>query len=434
MTVEGATGTPDGVRPTTARIDALDALRGLAVLGIFAVNIIGFSMPSVAFYNPLAFGGDGLVNYGLFSFMEVFVEGSMRGLFSMMFGAGVLLFTARAVYPDGPIRIADLYYRRTLWLLVFGLVHGFVLMMPGDILLIYAFAGLALFPFRILSPRKLVAIAAVVLAVLFISDLQSELSETQTGRLAEQIDARESAGEVISDEEQEILDEWRYEILPPGQNELEEMIADRTAGPVMAYKTAVQDTMDNNSAMGLATWTIDAFMMMLLGMAFYKWRIMTAERSLKFYLTLTAVAYALGLSIRIWMVWSRWDADFSPMLWAPWAFSQPARIIMTVGHIGLFFSLWKICSSTLPMRALTAAGRMALSNYIGQTIIANLIFSGVGLGLYGAVDRAQMYSIMIFVWIAQLAFSMWWLSRYRFGPLEWVWRSLTYGNRQNLRQ
>ena len=105
-----------------------------------------------------------------------------------------------------------------------------------------------------------------------------------------------------------------------------------------------------------------------------------------------------------------------------------------MGHIGLFFVLWKLAASSLLMRAFSCAGRMALSNYIGQTLICGILFTGAGLGLYGQFDLAQVYSIMFAVWIAQLSFSLWWLSRFRFGPLEWVWRSLTYWRRQPFRK
>jgi uncharacterized protein len=175
-------------------------------------------------------------------------------------------------------------------------------------------------------------------------------------------------------------------------------------------------------------------MMMMLGMAFYKWRIITAERSLKFYITLAACCYAVGLSARYWMLWSRWEADFSPILWVPWVLDQPVRVIMTMGHIGLFFTLWKFFASSLPMRAFSAAGRMALSNYIGQTVICGLLFTGVGLGLYGSLGLATIYLIMVAIWLAQLTFSMWWLARFRFGPLEWGWRCLTYWRKQPFRK
>ncbi len=429
-----ALGEPAAPAGPGARIDALDALRGVAVLGIFVINIIGFSMPDQGFYNPIAVGGDGALNYGLWTFFEIFIEGSMRGLFSMMFGAGVILFTERAAFPDGPIRIADLYYRRNIWLIVFGLVHGWLLLMPGDILLIYGMASLVLFPLRILPAKTLAIAAGAILLLLTVLAALDEFDELERSEEATRIEALIETGAEITEEEQSALDQWRENTSPPTTEELEAQIAARTGDPVTVFATNAEYVATNSSADGLLWWVIDAWMMMLLGMAFYKWRIITAGRSVSFYALLVAVGYGLGLTIRIWAVSNRWAAEFSPELWLEWLPYQFARVAMTLGHIGLFFLLWKAFASSLVMRALTAAGRMALTNYIGQTVIANLIFSGIGLGLYGALDRAGVHGVMVLIWVAQLAFSMWWLARFQFGPLEWGWRCLTYGRRQRLRR
>ena len=431
-----ALGEPPGPSAPGERINALDALRGLAVLGIFVINIIGLGLPEIAFSNPKAAGGDGALNYGLWTVTTVFIEGSMRGLFSLMFGAGVILFTARAVFPGGPIRIADLFYRRTIWLIVFGLIHSFLLLMPGDILLIYGMAGLLLFPFRLLSPRKLAAIGGFFLAGFVLLTLAQELEETELGLNAAAIEERIEADETLTEEEEQILEDWddAFKGNWPDQEELEEKIVKRTGDPLTVFLSNAKAVAMYSSIGDLMWWGADAFMMMLFGMAFYKWRIITAERSASFYAVMMAVGYGLGLSFRIWAVASRWDGDFSPLLWAWGSFDQLGRVAMTFGHIGMFFLLWKAFSTSLPMRALTAAGRMALTNYIGQTLIANFIFTGVGLGLYGAFDRASVYLVMLAVWTFQLAFSMWWLSRFRYGPLEWGWRSLTYWRRQPLRR
>lgn len=423
-------------RPAGERIDALDALRGLAVLGIFVINIIGFSMPEIAFSNPKAAGGDGFVNYGLWTFTTVFAEGSMRGLFSLMFGAGVILFTERALYPDGPIRIADLFYRRTIWLVIFGVAHSYLLLMPGDILLIYGLAGLFLFPLRILPPRLLAGLSGAVLAGLVLWALIEELPETALGHEASAIEARAAAGAEITDAEQETLEEWRetYKGNWPLAGELREQIEMRTADAATVFSSNAKIVALYSDTGSLIYWTLDAFMMMLLGMAFYKWRIITAERSLKFYLALAACGYAIGLSFRIWAVFQRWEADFSPILWAWGTFDEAGRMAVTIGHVGMFFTIWKAAASGFVMRALTATGRMALTNYISQTVIANLLFTGIGFGLYGSLDRTGVYGIMVVIWIAQIAFSMWWLQRFRFGPLEWGWRCLTYWRSQPLRK
>ena len=409
---------PDSFKPAQSRIESLDALRGVAVLGIFAINIIGFAFPEIAFSNPKVAGGEGALNYGLWSFTTVFIEGSMRGLFSLVFGAGVILFTARADGADTKYPVTSLYYRRTSWLIAFGLIHGYLLLMPGDILLIYGIAGLFLFTVRKVPPLWQMAAAAAFLVGLVSLAVIEELDETQLGLAAAAIETRIEEGAVVSEADQAKLDKWQ-EIFSrnwPDEDELNEIIEKRTADIVTVYADNTEHMGYSLEPWGNAWWVADALMMMLLGMAFFKWRIITGGRSAKFYAIMLTAGYAIGVSFRVWGVISRWEADFSPILWAWAAFDQIGRVAMTIGHIGSFFLLWKIASSSLPMRALAAAGRMAFSNYIGQTVIANLIFTGVGLGLYGAMDRASVYLLMIAIWGVQLTFSLWWLSAFQVRP------------------
>jgi len=167
--------------------------------------------------------------------------------------------------------------------------------------------------------------------------------------------------------------------------------------------------------------------MMFLGMGLFKTGVLSGQASRSFYLRLTLASYAFGLAFRTWSIHARWEAEFSPVLWAWASFDQFARVALTLGHVGLFYLLWSALSDSRFMRALAATGRMALSNYLLQTIIANLIFSGIGLGLFGLFDFSTVFLIMIGIWITQIFFSLWWLSRYCYGPFEWVWRGLTYG-------
>lgn len=419
-------------KPSDQRIHALDALRGVAVLGIFAINIIGFGLPGIGFSNPVVAGGDGPLNYGLWTVSSVLVEGSMRGLFSLLFGAGIVLFCSRAPYPDSPIKVADFYYRRTLWLLVFGLVHGYVLLAPGDILLIYAMAGLVLFPFRVLTGRVAAILAGVLMIGVMVSNFVSEWPETT---LARQVQLLPASDAERTTEEQKLAEQWQkiHEQNWPPDDRVQAEVARRVGSIGQVYADNARMVAANSSTGGLIWWTADAAFMMLVGMALFRWGVLTGQRSMRLYRRMAVVGYLTGISLRSWFVAQRWEADFSPALWAWAVFDQVARVAVTVGHIGLFFLLWHRFRTSRMMRALTAAGRMALTNYIGQTVIANLIFAGVGLGLYGAMDRVQLYSTLLVIWAGQLLFSVWWLNRFRYGPLEWGWRTLTYWRRVPLK-
>jgi len=419
------------------RIESLDALRGVAVLGIFVINILGFGLGEVAFSNPILSGGDGWLNNGLWSAANVFVNGSMRGLFSLLFGAGIVLFTSRAVYPDGPIRVADLYFRRTFLLILLGLIHSFIFLGPGDILLIYGIAGVILFPFRILRPKTLMHMSLAILAMLTLDALNRELPETALGHRAAEIQRTlETTAAEPSEEERAVLGQWQ-EIVNgnwPDPADLAAEKSDRTGDVATVFLSNAIWVKENSQFLGIVWWVTDAMLLMFLGMALFKWGVLTNEKSWMFYVRLGLIGYAIGLGLRTFWLVGRWQAEFSPILWAWSSFDQVARLAVTMGHIGAFFCIWKIASNSLLLRGLVATGRMALTNYLGQTIIANILFSGIGFGLYMTFTIAELFGTMLAIWVAQILFSAWWLARFRFGPFEWIWRSLTYGKAPVLRR
>ena len=155
------TATPTG---RTDRIEMLDVTRGIAVLGILLINIVGFGLPD-AYDDPTNWGGHTGANLFIWRITSLFFEGTMRGLFTLLFGAGALLFLRRHAARDSGLRPADLYFRRTSLLIVFGLINGYLLLWDGDILFYYGVVGLFLFVFRKLSPRTLILIAAMALTV-----------------------------------------------------------------------------------------------------------------------------------------------------------------------------------------------------------------------------------------------------------------------------
>ena len=427
---------PTANEPLGKRIDSLDALRGVAVLGIFAINILGYGLGEVAFYNPQLIGGDRWLDNALWTANQIFVEGSMRGLFTLLFGAGLVLFTDRAPYPDGPIRVADLHFRRTFWLLIIGLVHSYLLLGRGDILVIYAMAGVVLFPFRILSARALLALSAAILVLLTLDAIEFELGEEALRERAVTLqEFRDGGGELTTAERAEIS-EW-YAIVKGNRPLPAELAADRydytgDAATIFAANAAYVN--GSYGFLDTVGWLLDACMLMFAGMALYKTGLLRGAAGRATYWRLVLVGYAIGLPIRIWTLTVRWQADFSPdlVLWP--MFASLAQVALTLGHVGAFMLLWHWLADSTVMRALAATGRMALSNYLGQTVIANLIFTGIGFGLYGTVSFTTLYAIVLAVWAAQIAVSVLWLRRYRFGPLEWLWRCLTYAQRFPLRR
>ncbi|MCB1683369.1 MAG: DUF418 domain-containing protein [Pseudomonadales bacterium] len=419
------------MQPTTEaeRIGSLDELRGFALLGILLLNILGFGLPSAAYSFP-GFDLDGTLTADLIAWasVELFAEGAMRGLFSMLFGAGVLLFTQGASGTGG--RDAGLHYRRTFWLLAFGLFDGYVLLWNGDILVSYALAGAVLYWMRNLSARTLLVLAGVLLILmsvlhLFIADQMS------AGRLASLTIEQTTAGVRVDESLQQQAAVWEdfstSYFLTSGE------VAAELEARRGSYASAFSWNLQANTEMLLFVLPVflfwDALAFMLIGMALFKLGVLQGGRTDKFYLGLMLAGFSVGLLVNGIEVWRGISSGmeltsiFAQMQWT----YHLGRLGMSLGYVGLLLLLWRQARLAQFRRLLAATGRMALSNYLLQSLICLFLFTGAGLALVGELSRAELYPIVFGIWVFQLAFSRWWLGRFRFGLLEWVWRALTYG-------
>ena len=377
---------------TQDRLFTLDVLRGAALLGILLMNIVNFGLPSAAYQNPDLWGGNDAPNLAAFAIHWIFFQGKMRGLFSAMFGAGMVIFMERAAARDNSVRAADLYCRRMLWLMAFGIVHSW-LIWSGDILYSYALCGLLLFPLRNLSPKALFITggAALLAWQVFISANGFLMLSTRNAAVAAR--AEEAAGRTLTKEQQEARKAWDLPLYG------------------------------------------DVWGMMLIGMGLYKLGVLQGTRSRLFYLRMALIGYGIGVPLNAFttyaMISSHYEIITIYMANMP---HQLGRASVALGHAAVLLLLareirWRWLTSPL-----AAVGQTALSNYIATSIICALIFFTPGLGLIGQLQRYQLYFVVAGVWIFNLAWSPWWLRSYFFGPLEWCWRSLTYWRRQPMRR
>jgi len=259
--------TPADARPVDRpeRITAIDSLRGFALLGILLMNIVGMGLYGSAYDDPTVTGGATGANLGVWTVMHVLAEGKMRCLFSMVFGASVLLLTGRLADRRDA---ADIYYRRTLWLLLFGLVHGFLLW-SGDILYPYALCGLALYPFRNLRARTLLILGSIMLignSALYIKLGFDRRAMIEDGRAAETM---KNAGRKLTDTQQEALtsyERWHKRHYPDAAA-LNKMNQEWRGSPLQVIGMRAQSVMPWHSQpyYGAESW--DIFSMMFIGMA-----------------------------------------------------------------------------------------------------------------------------------------------------------------------
>lgn len=415
------------------RIESLDVLRGVALLGVLLLNILGFGLASVGYYNPLAGMGDHKeINYAIWGIVNLFFEGSMRGLFSLLFGAGVIMFTTGFGSKSGLEKGAKLHYRRTMFLLLFGMLDAYVLLWTGDILIVYAMAGALLYPLRHVRPRNLIIISA---AILLLSTVLFTVSGTVMG------DARDAASVVEENpngnHSQSLLDEaalWdesknTFEYNETAVNE-ELEIRRGSYGEVASYTAKNVNEKLLFFTPVFMLW--DAMGMMILGMAMYRLGVLSAARSSSFYARMMVGGFTVGLAINGFELLRAVQTDYDPIVITGYFQStyQLGRIGMAAGWLGAVMLLCQ--SQAWPhLRArLAAVGRTALSNYLLHSVICLVLFTGVGFGLVGAFERWVLYAIVIGIWALQLLLSPWWLNRFAFGPAEWLWRTLTYGTAQ----
>ncbi|MCI0376836.1 MAG: DUF418 domain-containing protein [Gemmataceae bacterium] len=419
------------LQPVSAgeRLSSVDVLRGFALLGILLMNITSFGFPHNGQADLAAAKSSADPNLAIWIGTSVVFEGKMRAMFSMLFGAGIVLFTLRAEKRQGVEQSSKVFYRRVLWLLALGFLH-FNLLWPGDILYEYAVGAFLLFPLRRLSP-KLLLLAGLLL--LFTGSLRSiprnwELEQKRVA--AAEANAAEAAGKTLTAEQRDAQAEWaaRMRWRKPNETQIAKEIADHQQD----YWSMFLMRQRQGWAGFVSSW--DTAGMMLLGMGLMKLGVFSAAFSIPAYLAMMLLGYTAGFLINSYTAYRAIETNFEPIgLWWNFATYDAGRLTMAMGHIGLLMVIYKAGWLRWLMSGLAAVGQMALTNYLLQSLICTTIFYGYGFGLYGQLERYQLYYVVLGVWIAELIWSPIWLRYFDFGPAEWLWRSLTYWKWQPMR-
>ena len=409
------------------RIQALDTIRGFALLGILLMNILAFGLPSRAYFNPSVDGALSGADFGVFCVVDLLVEGVMRAVFSMLFGVGIALTASRQTRPKG----VGIYYRRQFLLLGIGLVDTFVLLWTGDILVSYALAGMVLYVCRNWRPRNLGIAAGCIFAYLAIAYAAIFLILSWGPVQATAVQTRITAGQAVSAEDRARLDAWVE--LQAAVHPSESIRAREALKFEGSYRQSFVANAEEAGEMYIlflpvfAIW--DAAACMLLGMALYKTGFFQGLYSLRRYTLVAVLGFACGLTVNGFELAMKIGSGYAPQ-WVSGASvftSDLGRVPMALGFVCVAMIAWQCDWFARPRRVLAAVGRMALTNYILQSVFGLVIFHDFGLGLWNELTRHQLYYIVLVEWLVLIWFSSWWLGRYRFGPLEWLWRSLTYG-------
>jgi uncharacterized protein len=424
-----------------SRIDNIDIMRGIAILGILFMN-----MPAMAQSLWEHFGGDPRVHgwsaADQFTWIttQIVLEGTQRGMLEILFGAGLMLLAARAMKPDGPVAIADLWIRRNMWLCLFGLINALLLLWFGDILLTYGLAALLLFPFRLLKARTLLIVGLLYAIFMSVGGAVEYVSRTELMATAAAADAKVAAKQILTKDEAAAQKEWNEKVakIKDGPDkETKKLIAEETKwrnGGVGAYFVGAASVTTTFWGKGfLPLWVAEAFFMMLIGMALFKWGVVQGERSKRFYLWLMLGCYAAGFAMRA--MWVSEMLAFAPIPKTGWFTAEFSRLLVSLGHVAMVNWAVRTRAGAWLLAPFKAAGRMAFSLYLMQSFVTMwVLFAPFGFGLYGRFGWADQALIVIAIAAVQLVFANLWLRAFRMGPLEWVWRSLSHWRRQPMRR
>lgn len=403
----------------TERLQIVDVLRGFALFGILLVNMTIFSRPIQAVLFPVD-PATPWFDRGAEWVIHFLGEGKFYALFSLLFGLGLTLQMERIEQRGG--RFVPLYLRRLLILLGIGMIHAFLIWM-GDILIMYALTGLMLILFRKAKPRTLLIWMVILIAL----PLVFTIAATSLIALGRSI--------------------------PEGEAQIRQVFAETTAAfetdMARAYQVYATGSFSEITAQRIADYTsmgVSAFFVMgfnvlamfLLGVYFGKrelFRNLEANRGLFHKLLIWGLILGLagnGLYATMILTLPRIEPSWALLL---------ATIGQTIGAPLLMLAyVAALCLLALSptwgerLKVLAPVGQMALTNYLSQSIICTLIFYGYGLGLFGQVGAAAGIGLTIVIYGLQIPISHWWMRRFRFGPAEWLWRSLTYGRRQPLKR
>ena len=414
---------------TKSRTEVLDIIRGVAILLIFFLNIPAMGATAFSHFNPSLIPWD-TKNQATWWFLNVFVQGTQRGLLEILFGAGVLMLLDRTMQPDGPVEAADLFFRRNLWLAAFGLFDIFIIGWFGDILLEYAIAALLVFPFRRLAPRTLLLVSFTYLAVISGATLLHDRHEHMEQKHVSALLSRQAHGQLLDAPDRQMLADRAsaFDPLHPSPQVLAAERARHFASPSRLRGWAVNLYLTQIFPFNVLQSVREAFFSILFGMALFKLGITQGRRSTRYYSWLTILTYGPGLLLRGSSATHLVLLGSATIMES--TLGEAARLAVTIGHVAFINLLLRSAGG----RALTVfkpAGRMALTLYIMQNLVGMwLLFPGFAFGLYGRFSWFGFSMIGLATVLAQLFFAHLWMRVFAIGPLEWIWRSLTAGKRQ----
>ncbi|BAX80771.1 DUF418 domain-containing protein [Labilibaculum antarcticum] len=393
------------------RIRSLDILRGFALLGILLINIQLFALPNASFTNPSVMGELSSSDYFSYYFVNVFVELKFMTIFSILFGAGILLFINRL--NERGLDGSRFHIRRMMWLLLFGMLHAYFIWF-GDILVAYAIVGLIAVLLRKMKDSwKIVMCAVLFLIPMGLFYIVGSSFESMPPEMAKEVMADFSPGPKLLTAEIDLyqVGSW-FDIFV------------KRAQLNMNYQIG--------SFFMLSLWRTTG--VMLLGMVLLTNGVLTAKKSKLFYFSMAILGIGIGTLFsnegfhRI--VETKWEVIH--FFKYGYQFNYFGSLFSSLGYIGLIILIYQLKIMQFLTKGFEAVGRMAFTNYLCQSIICSIIFYSYGFGMFARYSRTELLIWVLLIWTFQLISSTIWLKYYKMGPFEWLWRYLTYKEKPQL--
>lgn len=426
-----ATGAEAGVRiDGTTRIEALDVLRGVAILGILFMNVsqMGGTWAAAHSSQPNLLGWS-VLDRIVWAAREVLATGTARGLLQLLFGAGVVILTDRVAAGSRAWSATARFYWRNTVLLAFGLIHVWLLLWAGDILHVYALCAMIAYPLRRLRPRWLILLAILLTGYGTFMSFMGTSGAIRGNADVAAARVRMAEGRAPTPEQKEAikgLEGWHQQ-LADGRREHVTEIATRRGSLAGQARVMREEWLSRYQRLrGILMNYTTSLAVILLGAALFKLGILQGARSARFYARMAIGWYALAIPVRGISTYVAGRVDDTVTIL--WAFNEWARIGMTLGHVGVILFLLTTLRGRVLLRPLAAAGRTALSIYLLQTVICLwLIYPSWGVDQFGRQGWAGMMLTAAIVDALLLALAVWWVKRFDTAPAEWAWRSLAAG-------
>lgn len=417
------------------RIPMIDIIRGVAVLGILTINVPDMAYPQDLALAFAATDPGRSWNYWTGLSLEVLFSGKMRGLFTVLFGVSSVLIIERLSAKMDALAVTEIYFRRLLWLLAFGLINAYVFLWWGDVLFKYALLGMVLFPFRRAS---FAVLTIAILSCLAVLTIQPFLEYRETVLLHDEyldVQAKRQSGERLTSDDRGVVAQWRdvQDDWEMDYDAIEEEMAVRNSGYWENFQFNADNVIEEQTTLLYQEDIWDLLAYMFLGIMLYRLGFFDERLKKAIHFVISLFGIGVGLAIHAWLTIGTQENRGEPAdLLFYLTFVDVGRLPFVLGYLSLITLIFRSRVFRYLGKAMAAVGRMALSNYLLQSIIAALIFYGFGLAQFNQLSRLDLVGLICLIWLAQIAFSVIWMRWCRFGPFEWLWRSLTYWQTQAL--